>query len=57
MACFADVLYQVLTFKKLIIFLANQSCLSKLYLELCDKKESTNENCGGNLSSHAYGAL
>ena len=46
MACFADVLYQVLTSKKLIIFLANQSFLSKLYFELWDNKESIKENCG-----------
>ena len=46
MACFADVLYQVLTSKKLIIFLANQSCLSKLYFELSDNKERIRDNCG-----------
>ena len=34
---------------KLIIFLANQSCLSKLYFELWNDKGSTKENCGGNL--------
>ena len=44
MACFVDVLYQVLTSKKLIIFLANQSFLSKLFLELWDNKESSKEN-------------
>ena len=49
MACFADVLYEVLTSKKLIIFLANQSCLSKLYFELWDNNESSTETCGGNL--------
>ena len=35
--------------KKLIIFLANQSCISKLYFEIWDNKESSKENCGGNL--------
>ena len=35
---FAGALYQVLTSKKLIIFLANQSCLSKHYFELWDNK-------------------
>ena len=49
MACFADILYQVLTSKKLIIFLAYQICLSKLYFELWDNKESSKENFGGNL--------
>ena len=49
MACFADVLYQVLTSKKVDHILANQNCLSKLYFELWDKKESSKENCGGNL--------
>ena len=38
--------YQVLTIKKLIIFLANQSCWSKLYIELWVNKE---EDCVGNL--------
>ena len=49
MACFADVLYQVFTSKKLIIFLSNQNCLSKLHFELCDNKESSKESCGVNL--------
>ena len=49
MACFTDVLYQVLTSKKLFIFLANQSCLSKLYFKLWDNNVSSKENCGGNL--------
>ena len=35
--------------KTLIIFLANQSCLLKLFFELLDNKESSKENCGGNL--------
>ena len=47
---FADVLFQVLTSKKVdYIFFANQSCLSKLYFELWGYKESNKENCGGNL--------
>ena len=41
---FAEVLYQVLTSKKLILLLANQSCLSKLYFELWDNKESSKGN-------------
>ena len=49
MIVFADVLYHVLTSKKLIIFLANQSCLSKLYFELWGNKESSKENCDCNL--------
>ena len=49
MACFADVFYQVSVSKKLIIFLSNQSCLSKLYFKLWDNKESSSKNCGGNL--------
>ena len=57
MACFADVLYQVLTSKKVDHILANQSCLSKLYFELLDNKESSKENCGWNLLSHVYVAL
>ena len=47
--CFADVLYQVLTSKKLIIFLANLGYLSKLYFKLRDNKEISKENCSGNL--------
>ena len=38
MACFADVLYQVLTSEKVDYILASQSCLSKLYFELWDNK-------------------
>ena len=45
---FADVLYQVLTSKKVDYILANQSCLSKFYFKLWDK-ESSKEICGGNL--------
>ena len=44
---FADVLHQVLTSKKMLIFLANQSCISKLYFELWDNKESSKETCSG----------
>ena len=47
MACFADVLYQVFTSKKVDYIIANQSCLSKLYnFELWDNKESSKENLG-----------
>ena len=49
MACFSDVLYQVLTSKKVDYILANQSCLSKFYFELWDNKESSKESSGGNL--------
>ena len=54
---FADVLYQVLTSKKVDHILANQSYLLKLYFELWDNKESSKENCGENLYRHVYGAL
>ena len=33
--------------KKKIIVLENQSCLSKLYFESWDNKESSKENFGG----------
>ena len=41
---FVDVLYQVLFSKKLIIFFTNQSCLSKLYFDLWNNKESNKVN-------------
>ena len=58
MACFCRCFVSSFNFKKkFIVFLANQGCLSKLVFKLWDKKDSSKENCGGNLKSHVYGAL
>ena len=43
---FCQVLYQLLTSERLVIYLVNQSCLSKLYFKLWAKEESSKENCG-----------
>ena len=57
MACFCRCFVSSFNFEKVDYILANQSCLSKLNFELWDNKESSKENCGGNLSSHVYVAL
>ena len=57
MDCFCRFLYHFLTSEKLVIFLANQSCLSKLYFKLWANEGICNENCGDNLWSHIFQAL
>ena len=50
MACFADALYQVLTSKKLTIFLTNQSCLSNSISNCAViRRAAKKKNCGGNV--------
>ena len=46
MACFADVLYQILISKKVDYIFSKSKLYSKLYFHLWDNKKSRQENCG-----------
>ena len=56
MACFADVLYQVLTSKNVDHILANQSCLSKLFADYEVIRRASQKTVVG-IYKVMYGAL